>query len=123
MSGVYLAILFVHKFVVFCLYFRYELFKPGNYDKGKKGGGSREPLLFKDDDPLFYLSSFQIPFRETSRCLRQRDFSHLSCLQRNIHMGFQHHVFCSDGMAEFQPFRAEHLMAQPQPGRQRLRRL
>jgi len=40
------------------------MFKYNDYDKYKKGGGSREPLPFIDKDPLFYLSSFQIPFRE-----------------------------------------------------------
>jgi len=38
----------------------------------KKNSGSREPLDFKD--PLFYLSSFQIPFRKKARCLPQRAF-------------------------------------------------
>ena len=40
------------------------MFKYRDYSKNKKGGGSREPLPFVDKDPLFYLSSFQIPFRE-----------------------------------------------------------
>ena len=40
------------------------MFKYRDYSKNKKGGGSREPLPFIDKDPLFYLSSFQIPFRE-----------------------------------------------------------
>jgi hypothetical protein len=32
-----------------------------------KGGGSREPQPFTSVDPLFYLSSFQTPFRKSRR--------------------------------------------------------
>ena len=40
------------------------MFKYVDYSNNKKSGGSREPPRFQFKDPLFYLSSFQIPFRE-----------------------------------------------------------
>jgi len=40
------------------------MFKSIYYDDHKKSGGSREPPQLQSKDPLFYLSSFQIPFRE-----------------------------------------------------------
>ena len=46
------------------------MFKSSFYDKGKKGGGSREPLPFYEKQIakfLFYLSSFN-PFCEKRRC-------------------------------------------------------
>ena len=49
-------------------------FKLTDYDIYKKGGGSREPPQFNSIDPLFYLSSFQIPFREKPAAYRSGFF-------------------------------------------------
>ena len=60
------------------------MFKYVDYSNIKKSGGSREPLRFQSIDPLFYLSSFFIPYRKEPAAERQRVFS---AKKKGCHLG------------------------------------
>ncbi len=63
----------VHKIVAFCFQFGYGSFKSGLYAITMKGTEAVTAPFYCN--PLFYLSSFQIPFAGSRRCCRNGGFS------------------------------------------------
>ena len=64
----------IHKKVVICFQFCYELFKSTDYCITRKGAEAVSRNPFNSVDPLFYLSSFQTP-NGNPRCFQHRGFS------------------------------------------------